>query len=653
MHSRHVAKSAAAFAVTAILLLGCDSYPIRSKNNELSDMQDRQQELTRQDYRNLNKVKKLLPDQAETDADLGAPPIPDIAQVLAAPRPPKIANAKLVTLSVTDDVPLRDVLFELGRLANVDIEVGNGLDTQGINLRATDRPFNEVIERIADLGGLRYSVKGNAIRVERDLPYIKNYSLDFVNIVRSSQSNYTLSTSVLSTGTSSGGTGGGSSSSSSSSSGSGSGTTGGSVGTSGSSSSITATSESDLWAALESSVTEILNYFPQGSVSGSTNGAPLGNDMSTPAAGANQLVPTIATAGAAGAAGTGATGQAPGFVINRQAGILSANATERQHEMIERFLALLARNASAQVLIEAKIVEVSLTDQFQAGVDWNNVIGNLDGIGVNPGSYLPGSTVNSNLSFAGNGAVTFGVDKADLSFLVNLTERFGTTRTLSSPRLSAINNQQAVLTFAQNVVFFDCTVESPTTTNTPSGGSNTTTQTAGSADCTPNSVPIGIILNILPSINVDKQEVTLSVRPTLTRQVRQEENPEGRLIGAIVAQAGGNATDVPSTFVPVIEVREIDSVMKVKSGGVMVIGGLMEDISNTENRGIPGMSDLPIIGSAFKSRDEQYQKRELIIFIKATIVNTDGSANRVDRSIVDRFTTDPRPLFVPKQHDAR
>lgn len=631
-------------AVTAILLFGCDWYPIRSKNNELSDMQDRQQELTRQDYRNMNKAKKLLPDQAQAEADLGAPPIPDIAQVLAAPRPPKIANAKLVTLSVTDDVPLRDVLFELGRLANVDIEVGSGLDNQGINLRATDRPFNEVIERISDLGNLRYSVKGNAIRVERDLPYIRNYSLDFVNVVRSSQSSYTLSTSVLSTGSGgSGGSGGGSSSSSSGSGSSGSSTTGGSVGTSGSSSSINATSESDLWAALESSITEILNYFPQGNLSSNSAGAPLSNDAATAAGGVS------APAASGGAAGT----QAPGFVINRQAGILSANATERQHEMIQRFLTLLARNASAQVLIEAKIVEVSLTDQFQAGVDWNNVIGNLDGIGVRPGSFAPGGAINSNLDFTGNGALTFGIDKADLSMLVNLTERFGTTRTLSSPRLSAINNQQAVLTFAQNVVFFDCTVEAPTTTNTPSGGSNTTTSSAGSADCTPNSVPIGIILNILPSINVDKQEITLSVRPTLTRQVRQEENPEGRLIGAIVAQAGGNATDVPTTFVPVIEVREIDSVMKVKSGGVMVIGGLMEDISNTENRGIPGMSDLPIIGSAFKSRDEQYQKRELIIFIKATIINTDGSASAVDRSITDRFTTDPRPLFHPKKYDAQ
>lgn len=644
MHSRHVVKSAALMAVSAVLLFGCDWYPVKSKNGEYSDMQDRQQELTRQDYRDMNKLKKLLPDDAQTDADLGAPPIPDLAQVLAAPRPPKIANTKLVTLSVTDDVPLRDVLFELGRLANVDIEVGGGLDSQGINLRATDRPFNEVIERIADLGGLRYSVNGNSIRVERDLPYIKNYSLDFINTVRSSQSSYTLSTSILSgSGGGGGGAGGGGGGGAAGGGGAGggSGVTGGSVGTSGSSSSISSSSESDLWAALESSVTEILNYYPQGG-SAAPGGAALSSDSATPAAGGPAATGAAIAAGAAGqAAGAGGL-QSAGFVINRQAGILSVNATERQHEMIDRFLTLLKRNSSAQVLIEAKIVEVSLTDEFASGVDWNSLWGNLDGVFAAPGSYAPQGT---GLDFS-NGADVFGLSTGNLDVLVRLTERFGTTRTLSSPRLSAINNQQAVLTFARNVVFFDCTVEPPTTTTTDTS----TSDSAGSADCSASSVPIGIILNILPSINVDSQEVTLSVRPTLTRQVGEEENPEGRLIAAITPSS---TLPVIRTFVPIIEVREIDSIMKVKSGGVMVIGGLMEDNSETANTGTPGVSDLPIIGSAFKSRQESYGKRELIIFIKATIVNTDGSHGSVDRSVVDRFTTDPRPLFPPKKFDAQ
>jgi len=322
-----------------------------------------------------------------------------------------VANTKQVTLAVTDDVPLRDVLFELGRLAGVDIEVGAGLDTTGINLRATDRPFNEVIERIATLANLRYSVNGTSIRVEKDLPYVKNYSLDFLNIVRSSTSSYSSTTSIGSSGGgssggSSGGSGGGSSG------GSGGGSSG--VGSSGSQSGINLTAESDLWSSLEASITEILNY--------------------TPSEGASD---SGAAAGASAAAAPRGS-----MVINRQAGVLAVNGTQRQHEMVSNFLSLMTRNASAQVLIEAKIVEVALADQFASGVDWNSVIRMGKYSAINPSTGGTLSTTSAN-------ALSLDIGQNDLSAVVALTQTFGTTRTLSSPRLSAINNQQAVLTFAK------------------------------------------------------------------------------------------------------------------------------------------------------------------------------------------------------------
>ena len=135
------------------------------KKGEQTDVIDRQKNLTVEDFKTLSEIDKDKKSDEEPSVTvaLGTPPIPDVAQVLAAPKPPKVGNTKLVTLAVTEDVPLRDVLFELGRLASVDIEVGPGLDRSGINLRATDRPFNEVIERIATLANLRYSVTGKAI----------------------------------------------------------------------------------------------------------------------------------------------------------------------------------------------------------------------------------------------------------------------------------------------------------------------------------------------------------------------------------------------------------------------------------------------------------------------------------------------------------
>jgi MSHA biogenesis protein MshL len=570
------------------------------KKNESTDVIDRQRNMTVNDFRGLNSIDKD-PDAAPTvTAQLGAPPIPDIAQVLAAPRAPKVANTKLVTLAVTDDVPLRDVLFELGRLANVDIEVGSGLDTSGINLRATNRPFNEVIERIATLANLRYSVTGSAIRVERDLPYIKNYPLDFLNLVRSSSSGYNITTSILSGG--GGGSSGGSSSSSSSSGGGGGSSSSGTVGNSGTTSSITSNGESDIWSALEASLNEIIAYNPAGESSASASSSTSSSGSSESGSGAGSVV------------------------INRQAGILSANATQSQHEMIERFLNMISRNSSAQVLIEAKIVEVSLSDQFLSGVNWNEVLGKVGDAYGRIGTYtgaITGLTPLGSQTAPSAGSFALGIAGGDLDFVIQASQRFGTTRTLSSPRLSATNNQQAVLTFARNEVFFDCeTTPSTTVAGTPP------VVTPGTTTCDANSVPIGIILSILPSINLDKQEVTLNVRPTLTRKVDEVENP---------AQA--------DSVYPVIEVRELDSVMKVASGGVMVIGGLMEDVSRNVSSGVPGASELPLLGNLFKSRAEDASKRELIIFIKATIVNPDGSAHDVDRRIYNKFVTDPRPLF--------
>jgi general secretion pathway protein D len=174
-------------------------------------------------------------------------------------------------------------------------------------------------------------------------------------------------------------------------------------------------------------------------------------------------------------------------------------------------------------------------------------------------------------------------------------------------------------------VFFDC--KTGDTTTIPGGSSGSTT-IAGAKTCTPNSVPIGIILNILPAINLDTQEITLNVRPTLTRKVDEVKNPAE-----------------PTSLYPVIEVRELDSVMKVNSGGVMVIGGLMEDATRNSTDAVPGLGEVPVFGNLFKSRAEDSVKRELIIFIKATIVNPDGSTHDVDRKVYNKFVTDPRPLF--------
>ena len=566
----------------------------------LNDPYDRAQNLKRKDYRNIAQpdLTKENPGQLRT----GEPPVPDLAQILAAPRPPKINETKLVSIAVTDDVPLRDVLFELSRLANVDIELGSGIEG-GINFRASNRPFNEVVARIADLAGLRYSMRNGVLRVKRDTPYIKNYSVDFLNVTRSSESTVNVTTDVLSASTGSG-------SSSSGSSGGGSSSSGGSGSIkTGTSSSITSSAESDLWASLEASIQEILSHQASGL------------STTTPASGAETFGGAPAPSGAAGAGGA-----TSGYVINRQAGLISLNATSRQHEVMEQFLKAMERNSSAQVLIEAKIVEVTLRDEFKSGVNWNTMMDDYKGTF----NFQPGSGFSPGTAFSVISATSADPPLADV---VQMTQQFGTTRTLSSPRLHAINNQQAVLTFAQNQIFFEVQVTGGSSTS----GGGTNIQTEPSYTTTRSSIPIGIILSILPSINLKTGEVTLNVRPTLSRQVSSVQDPGT----AIAAQQAGITID---NQVPIVEVRELDSIMKIKSGGVMIIGGLMEQGATLDNNGVPLASDIPWIGNAFKSREEVIGNRELIIFIKATIVNPGGSYQPADKSIYEKFTTDPRPL---------
>ncbi len=605
-----------ALLCAVLLVSACD--PSRGTDGfSASDKHDRPGDLNREDFRNMDtprgekKIKDNIERRQKDDVSIqqDAPPIPDVAEILAAPRPPKIHHSKLVSIAVTDDVAIRDVLFELARLASVDIEIGGGIEG-GINFRAANKPFNEVVERIADLAGLRYSMKGGVLRIERDTPYIKNYSLDFLNMVRSSENTVKLNTDVLASAGAAAMNGGGAAGGAGVGGGAaaGGGAAGGAGGaqgfTSGTTSSITASAESDLWTALDASVGEILNY-----------------------------TPALANAGQPSAPG-GAVPAAPagnaGYVINRQAGVLSANATERQHEMVATFLETLKRNVSAQVIIEAKIVEVTLNDDFRTGINWDAVLERAD-LNVN---FQPTTSISpsSGITFGLNGG-TAG-PRRGLEDVISITQQFGTTRTLSSPRLHAINNQQSVLTFAENRIFFTC---NQTQANSVTTGVGPITTTGSAFQCQRGVVPIGIILSIMPSVNLDSQEITLNVRPSLSRQIDSVPDP-----GTAIA-AAANSIDLTAE-VPVVEVRELDSVMKIKNGGIMVIGGLLEDVAASSSGGLPGLSDVPWIGNAFKSREESARKRELIIFIKATIVDAAGHHTPADKRIYDKFMNDHRPL---------
>jgi general secretion pathway protein D len=624
-----------------ILASSCDS----SSDYKKLDPIDRDAKLTRDDFRDMRDVKSLQ--KTEVTANLGnvvEPPIPDLAEILAAPPKPKIGETQLVSLAVTDDVPLKDVLLEVARLAKVDIDVDAGI-TGGVSLRATDRPFNEVIERIADMAGLRYSMKNGVLRIERDTPYIQIYSLDLLNNERNS--NGSIST---------GGSGGGAAGAAGASSGS------------GSSSSITAKSDDDFWAKFEASIAQIIAYNPVQRTSATTISAqpvpPASPAPATPASPAAVATPAVSESQASSPAlkpmqaainvpatapaspsTPAASANGSFYVVNRQASTLTVSGTQKQHEIIRNFLKKIEENTSSQVLIEAKVVEVSLSDIYQSGINWTNFGGNSIKFAGNLANTVKSSTDNNppTITILKNDILRTGVD---LSAAVKLLDEFGTTRALSSPRLNAMNNQQAVLSFVENLIYFKVNLTSTPTTTT----GTTTTQGTITVTSEKQSEPVGIILSLQPSINKETNEITLSVRPTLKRFIKFVDDPGFKINLALALQTFDVTTDVGKALastvsqIPQIETKELDSVLKIKSGQTLVIGGLLEDkIMNTDG-GVPYASEIPIFGNLFKSVDKRDSKKELVIFIRATIVGSSGSADPYDKGLYEKFIKDPRPL---------
>ncbi|MDA0781924.1 MAG: hypothetical protein PQ612_02015 [Rickettsiales bacterium] len=546
---------------------------VRNANNDRDDRNNRARNLNaRHNYEGSKNDNSYGYDSSEYTE----PAIPEASNILTTPIPSSVMNDKLISISVTDDIPLKDVLIELSRLADVDMEIDPRIDG-GIILRVKDKPFNTVIDKVSALGGLRYSVKDGIMRVERDTPYKMDYEVDFLNMTRTSESSISVDTQGL----------GGSESEL----------------PSGSASSTTQSSEADVWTSVEEAVTNILNFTQQ------TN-----------------ILSTARFEDTTAAASDGSAS----LQLNRQAGVISVIATNKQHESIKDYLEKVRKQVSTQVLIEAKVVEVTLDEQYRSGVDWSylsnegslSITGNFDAAISNTADFFTISASHSGAS--------------SLTKAISFTEQFGVTRTLSSPRLNAMNNQQAVLSFAENLVYF--TIEAQEEEEDDGAGGTSTTLTIDSES---NTIPVGVILTLQPSINLDTNEITMHVRPTLSRITDTVSDP-----GVAIIAARNNVPSIQSN-IPIVEIRELDSVLKIKSGEIMVIGGLMQDIQSSEDKGVPFMNRAPIVGNLFKSKVQTTSTVETVIFIKATIIknNDTRSIHKDDKNYYNTFVPkDSRPL---------
>jgi MSHA type pilus biogenesis protein MshL len=308
----------------------------------------------------------------------------------------------------------------------------------------------------------------------------------------------------------------------------------------------------------------------------------------------------------------------PTYTLHKQGGLVTILGTARQHEQIYDYFRKLKEGTSSQVIIEAKIIEVTLNNEFKSGINWSQLGGDVHVI-------APLASVKPHSSLHSPDIFTFSVDHEKFSAVLNLVKKFGTVRTLSNPRLTVMNNQPAMLKVATNEVFFHLEFERYFQSEGKPDVENISSDAL--------TVPIGLVMIVQPSVNLQTGEITMTLRPTISRVQKEVEDP---------AVAIKSNQKVKST-VPVVQVRELDSVLKMKSGQVLVMGGLMEDRSINTTASVPVIDSIPFIGELAKGKDDDRKITELVIFLTAHITE-DPFILEADEHFYNVYTEDPRPL---------
>jgi len=456
------------------------------------------------------------------------PPVVLQVPIIAAPEPAEPMQTFTV---VATDLPANELLFALARDARMNLDIDPAIDGR-VSINAIDQTLPQILKRVSRQVALRYYLDGPNLVVAKDNPFMRIYRVDYLNMVRSTDSNVGIETALSESGDQGGSTGG-------------------------SSTTVTNTSSNDFWASLEANI-EALSQV------------------------------------------NGVAGQ---VISNRESGTISVFTTSLGHESIQRFIDAVVGSARRQVLIEATVVEVKLNDEFQAGVDWARI---AKGDGWTIGQNLLGATTTlpgPDLSSGPVTALSYFNDNSDrtISAAIEALDTFGDVSVMSSPKIMALNNQTSILKVADNVVYFEIDATSNVTGGVDSVITNTFNTTA-------LTVPVGFVMNVTPFITKDG-EVLLNIRPTITRVLRFVEDPNPTLALAGV-----------TSEIPEIQVREIESVLRVTSGSTAVLGGLMSDASSTNDAGLPGLHDVENVGVLFGTKTREFVKSELVIFLRPRII---------------------------------
>ena len=314
------------------------------------------------------------------------------------------------------------------------------------------------------------------------------------------------------------------------------------------------------------------------------------------------------------AAGRGFVADGKTLLIQPNSGLVAVEADDATQARVQAYLDEISRRAQRQVLLEARIVEVSLGSDSQMGVDWRGLLSSNGNPALS--SFRPGVTLDPNVA-ANQGLAQIVAQSGRVQATLSALARDKRLTVLSAPRLTTLSNQKAILRVVTEMAY--TLPSSQITPGTAAGGAIATVQV------TPLIVPVGIVLDILPEIGDDGM-ITLSVNPSVSA------------VTATVPITESLSTGTLTGSLPVVSRRDLDAVVRIRSGETLVLAGLIQKQDSKDNRGVPWVRSIPIIGSLFSKEEKSQARTELAIFITPTLLD-DAKASAERQATEQRLET--------------
>jgi len=325
-------------------------------------------------------------------------------------------------------------------------------------------------------------------------------------------------------------------------------------------------------------------------------------------------------------------------VVSPQSGMVVIRALPHELRAVEKFINKTQSFVQRQVIIEAKILEVELNERFQTGINWaslqesgnNSVLAGQTGggsifggsgitsIAGNTGTLDPSalSQVEGTATSAFGGMFTLALNLgSDFTAFIEMLKTQGDVQVLSSPQVSTVNNQKAVIKVGTDEFFI---TDIGSNTNTTTG----TSSTQSDVDLTPFFS--GVALDVIPQIS-QNGEIILHVHPTVSSVTEKTKS---------INVSSGNTLSVP---LAISSIRESDSIIRAKSGQVVIIGGLMQNTVEQEVSKVPFLGDIPLLGGLFRHSKEVSKKSELVILLKPVVVDSDKTMYEQVQRAKSRF----------------